>query len=52
MPLVKLTASEDGAALGLSDDSASGGVQLYAHRSKGDFVRVINREGREQTLKP
>ena len=51
-PLVKLTASEEGAALGLSDDSASGGVQLYAHRSKGDFVRVINRDGREQTLKP
>ncbi len=51
-PLVKLTASEEGSALGLSDDSQAGGVQLYAHRSKGDFVRVTNRDGREQTLKP
>jgi hypothetical protein len=51
-PLVKLTASEDGAALGLSDDSESGGVQLYANRNKGNFARVVSREGREQTIKP
>jgi hypothetical protein len=51
-PLVKLTASEDGSALGLSDDSEPGGVQLYAHRNKGNFVKVVGRDGREQTIKP
>ena len=50
-PLVKLTASELGSALGLSDD-ADGGVQLYAHREKGDFVKVVNRDRREQVIKP
>ena len=51
-PLVKLTASEDGSALGLSDDSEPGGVQLYANRTKGNFVKVVSRDGREQVLKP
>ncbi|HEY0764350.1 MAG TPA: hypothetical protein VGD61_18375 [Pyrinomonadaceae bacterium] len=51
-PLMKLTVSEDGSALGLSDDSAPGGVELFANRNKGNFVKIVNSEGREQTLKP
>jgi hypothetical protein len=49
-PVVKLTASENGSALGLSDDS-SGGVQLYA-RDTGSFLKVVNKDGREQVIKP
>ena len=49
-PVVKLTASEKGSALGLSDDSR-GGVQLYA-RGTGSFLRVVNKGGREQVIKP
>ena len=51
-PLVKLTASEDGSALGLSDDSEPGGVELHANRNQGNFVKVVSRDGREQTIKP
>ncbi len=51
-PLVKLTVSKDGSALGLSDDSRPGGVELRANREKGNYVKVVNREGREQTFKP
>ena len=51
-PLMKLTVSEDGSALGLSDDSQPGGIELRANRNKGTFVKVVNREGREQTIKP
>lgn len=50
-PVVKLTASADGSALGLSDD-AEGGVSLYARRDKGTFVKVVNRNGREQVIRP
>lgn len=49
-PVVKLTASENGSALGLSDD-ADGGVHLSA-RDTGSFVTVTDKKGREQTLKP
>lgn len=51
-PLMKLTVSEDGSALGLSDDSQPGGIELRANRYKGNFVKVVNRDGREQTIKP
>ena len=51
-PLMKLTVSEDGSALGLSDDSEPGGIELRANRNKGNFVKVVNRNGREQTIKP
>jgi hypothetical protein len=51
-PLVKLTVSEDGSALGLSDDSQPGGIELRANRNKGNFVKVVNSDGREQTIKP
>lgn len=49
-PIVKLTASPNGAALGLSDD-AKGGVQLYA-RDTASFVRVVDKRGRVAMLKP
>jgi hypothetical protein len=51
-PLMKLTVSEEGSALGLSDDSQPGGIELRANRNKGNYVKVVNREGREQTIKP
>ena len=43
-PVVKLVATRDGSALGLSDGGA-GGVQLYA-RDSASFVRVTDRSGR------
>jgi len=49
-PVVKLTASPNGSALGLSDD-ADAGVQLFAN-DRGSFVKVVDKQGREQTLKP
>ena len=51
-PVVKMTATEDGAALGLSDGSTLGAVQLYSRQDKGNYVRVVNRNGTEQSLKP
>lgn len=50
-PIVKLTASENGAALGLSDDT-TGGVSLYARREKGTFLRVVDKNGRERVIRP
>ncbi len=50
-PVVKLTASEKGSALGLSDDS-TGGVELHANREKGNFLKVLSKDGREQVIKP
>lgn len=49
-PVVKLEASADGSALGLSDD-AEGGVQLIAKRER-TFVRVVDAQGREQVIRP
>ncbi len=49
-PVVKLTAAANGSALGLSDD-ADGGVQLFA-RDNGSFVKVTDKKGKEQVLKP
>lgn len=49
-PVVKIEASADGSAIGLSDD-AEGGVQLFAKRDR-TFVRVVDAEGQEQTMKP
>lgn len=49
-PVVKLTATEDGSALGMSDD-ADGGIHLSA-RNTGSFVKVTDKRGREQLLKP
>jgi len=51
-PLVKLTVARNGSALGLSDGlSGDGGVQLYA-RDTASFVRIVNRSGRIQMLRP
>lgn len=49
-PVVKLTAAEDGSALGMSDD-AEGGIHISA-RDTGSFVKVTDKRGREQLLKP
>jgi hypothetical protein len=49
-PVVKLTATEKGSALGLSDD-ADGGVQLHA-LDTGSFLKVVDKKGKEQLLKP
>jgi len=50
-PVVKMTASEEGSALILSDDT-NGAAQLYANRRKGNYLRVASKEGREQFIKP
>jgi len=50
-PVVKFTAAENGSALGLFDDS-QGRVQLNAKSDTGNFVKVLNKDGREQVLKP
>ena len=51
-PLVKLTVAANGSALGMSDGlRGNGGVQLYA-RDTSSFVRVVDKAGRAQTLKP
>src|SRR5260370_32000334 len=49
-PVVKLTAAESGSALGLSDDS-DGGVQIFA-RDTGSFVKVVDKKGPQQVIKP
>jgi hypothetical protein len=49
-PVVKLTASAEGSALSLSDDSR-GGVQVSA-KSAGSFVKVVSRDGREEVITP
>ena len=50
-PIVKITATPDGAAIGLSDDSR-GSVQVYATRTRGSLVKIVSSSGREQVLKP
>ena len=52
-PVVKLTAAANGSALGLSDglNGGNGGVQLYA-RDTASFVRIVDKSGRTQMLKP
>lgn len=49
-PVVKLTATEKGSALGMTDD-ADGGLLLSA-RDTGSYVKVTDKRGREQVLKP
>ena len=51
-PLMKLSVSEEGSALGLQDDSEPGSVELRANRNKGNYIKVVNSAGREQTIKP
>jgi hypothetical protein len=49
-PVVKLTAAENGSALGLSD-SGEGGVQLFG-RDEGSVVRVVSKKGEKRELVP
>jgi hypothetical protein len=49
-PAVKLTATEEGTALWMSDD-ADGGISLHA-RGSGSYVKVVDNKGREQVVKP
>jgi hypothetical protein len=49
-PLVKLTAAEDGGSLGLYDPSDFG-VTILA-RDDGSFVKVSDKEGREEVIRP
>ncbi len=48
---MKFTAADTGSVLGLFDDS-QGRVQLNAKSDTGNFVKVVNKDGREQVLKP
>ena len=50
-PVVKWVVSEKGSTLALADDS-QGRVQLNANGDTGDFVKVVDTDGREQVLKP
>ena len=50
-PVVKFTAAENGSALGLFDD-AQGRVQINAKSDTGNFMKVVNKDGREQVIKP
>ena len=52
-PLMKMTVAANGSALGLSDgiNGGNGGVQLYA-RDTASFVRVVDKAGRTQVVKP
>jgi len=50
-PVVKITASDEGSVIGLSDD-AEGGVQIHSTKQKGNFVRVVDRDGKEKIVKP
>jgi hypothetical protein len=49
-PVVKITATENGSVLGMTDD-ADGGLLLSANPT-GSFVKVTDKRGREQVLKP
>ena len=49
-PLVKMTAAENGSALGFSDE-ADGGVLIVA-RNDGRFVKITDHDGKTQILKP
>lgn len=51
-PVVKMDASEEGAGLGLSDDSRDGGLRLMAKGRTGTYLQVTSRDGRRQTIKP
>jgi hypothetical protein len=50
-PIVKITATAEGSNLGLSDD-ADGDVEVSSTKRRGNFVKVVSREGREQIIKP
>ena len=49
-PDVKLTSTDDGAGLALGGDS--GYVQILSRGANPPFIKIVNKDGREQTLKP
>ncbi len=48
---MKLGADQDGSGLFLSDDEQQVGVHLLA-KGTGSFLRVKNKDGREQVIRP
>ena len=49
-PDVKLTSTEDGAGLALGGDS--GYVQVLSRGPNPPFIKIVNKDGREQVIKP
>ncbi|HKB88962.1 MAG TPA: hypothetical protein VKC60_00465 [Opitutaceae bacterium] len=49
-PNVKLVTTEDGSAIGIFGES--GYVSIYSRGSAGPFVKIVNKDGREQVIKP
>lgn len=49
-PDVKLAATEDGAALSLGGDS--GYVQILSRGANPPFIKIVNKDGRQQVMKP
>jgi len=49
-PDVKLAATEDGAALSLGGDS--GYVQILSRGANPPFIKIVNKDGRQQTIQP
>ena len=50
-PNVKIAATEDGSALGLGGESDPTYIQLLA-RGASTSVKLVNKDGREQVVKP
>jgi len=49
-PDVKLTSTEDGAGLSLGGDS--GYVQILSRGANPPFIKIVNKDGRQQVIKP
>ena len=49
-PDVKLTSTEDGAGLALGGDS--GYVQILSRGANPPFIKIVNKDGRQQVIKP
>jgi DMSO/TMAO reductase YedYZ molybdopterin-dependent catalytic subunit len=50
-PAVKIAATEDGSALGLGGESDPTGISMLA-RGTTTSIKLLNKDGREQTYKP
>ena len=50
-PNVKLAATEDGSGLVLGAGAAEGYVQILA-RGEKPFIRILNKDGKEEVIKP
>ncbi|MEW6128842.1 MAG: hypothetical protein AB1757_17525 [Acidobacteriota bacterium] len=48
---VKLGADQDGSGLMLADDAQQPGIHMLA-KDTGSFLKIINKNGREQLIKP